>query len=223
MPIPPDEWEAWRASLQRNARNSTRGLRRSTTRSSSSIRASASARPSRPPPPPGGWPDADAILDELNNDNSVVMIGARTRVLRFEHTPHVAEWRTLCPSPADLRALDDFRNLYLNRLIFTAQGPVSIGQWWLEHPKHKHYRGVIFLPGGPPVVDDRLNLWTGFAVNPKQGKWERSKTHIFEVLAARDDAVYDYTHNWMADAVQHPDRQAEVALVYLGGQGTGKA
>jgi phage/plasmid-associated DNA primase len=48
------------------------------------------------------------------------------------------------------------------------------------------------------------------------------KEHIFVVLAAGDTAVYAYILNWLADAVQPPDRQAEVALVFRGGGGTGK-
>jgi hypothetical protein len=35
----------------------------------------------------------ETILDEINADNSVVMIGARCRVLRFEDTPHEAALR----------------------------------------------------------------------------------------------------------------------------------
>jgi hypothetical protein len=48
------------------------------------------------------------------------------------------------------------------------------------------------------------------------------KEHIRVVLAAGDPVVYAYIINWLADCVQHPDWQSEVALVFLGGIGTGK-
>ena len=166
---------------------------------------------------------AETILDEINANNSVVMIGARCRVLRFEDTPHEAGGEHYVYRLPTFVRFDDFRNFYLNRLIYDADGAtISVGQWWLKHPKRRQYRGVVFLPGGDPVVDGHLNLWTGFGVKPRRGEWGRMQEHIFKVLAASDDAVNDYIHNWLADAVQHPDRQAEVALVFRGGVGTGK-
>ena len=150
------------------------------------------------------------------------MIGARCRVLRFEDTPHEAGGEHYVHRLPTFVRFDDFRGFYLNRFIYTPNGPVSIGQWWLGHPKRNNYRGVIFLPGGGPVIDGYLNLWIDFGVKPKRGSWERMKEHIFVVLAAGDVAFYEYIINWLADCVQHPDRQAEVALVFRGGGGTGK-
>jgi hypothetical protein len=167
--------------------------------------------------------EAETILDGINADNSVVMIGARCRVLRFEDTPHEAGGEHYVYRLPTFVRFDDFRNFYLNRLTYDADGTtISVGQWWLKHLRRCQYRGVIFLPGAGPVVDDHLNLWTGFGVKPKPGDWGRMKQHIFEVLAAGDRDFNDYTHNWLADCVQHPDRQAEAALVFLGGQGTGR-
>ena len=195
-------------------------------------RPRASARARRRPPPPGGWPEANAILDELNADHSVVIVGARTRVLRFEDTLHFAGGeRYVYRLPSYLK-FEDFKNYYLNRLCVDARGrpfavdgdgnPISIGRWWLEHADRATYPGVVFLPGGPPIVDGKLNLWTSFGVQPREGDWSRMQEHIAVVLAAGDAAVNNYTLNWLADAVQHPDRQAETALVFLGGLGTGK-
>jgi hypothetical protein len=176
--------------------------------------------------------EAEAILAELNADHAVVIVGARTRALRFEDTPHDAGGEHYVYRLPTFLRFEDFRNFYLNRRTVDADGrpfavdadgnPISVGQWWLEHGLRRQYRGVVFLPGGEPVINDRLNLWTGFGVMPKRGEWSLLREHIFEVLAARDDAVDLYILNWLADAVQRPDRQAEAALVLLGGVGTGK-
>jgi hypothetical protein len=40
-----------------------------------------------PPPPPDAEDAAQACLDGINADNMVVIIGAKTRVLRFENMP----------------------------------------------------------------------------------------------------------------------------------------
>jgi hypothetical protein len=153
-------------------------------------------------------------------------------VLRFEDTLHFAGGERYTYRLPTYLKFDDFRNYLSNRFCVDSHGrpfavnrygsPLSIGEWWLAHPGRNTHRGVVFLPGGEAVVDGRLNLWTGFGVRPKRGAWGRMQAHIFDVLAAGDADVNTYIHNWMADAVQHPDRQAEVALVFVGGQGTGR-
>ena len=111
--------------------------------------------------------EAETILDEINANNSVVMIGARSRVLRFEDTPHVAGGEHYVHRLPTFVRFDDFRNFYLNRFTYDADGaPISVGKWWLGHPQRRQYRGVVFLPGGdrgrrwPPQPLDRLRRET---------------------------------------------------------------
>jgi hypothetical protein len=165
---------------------------------------------------------SEEILAELNRENAVVLDGARTRVLRFEEVLHEAgDKRYVYQLPTFLR-FEDLRNFHLNRYINVGDDKVSIGKWWLAHPDRRQYRGVVFIPGGEPIIDGRLNLWRGWGVEPKRGDWPLLREHIHEVLAARDDDVDAYIFRWLAWAVQHPAEQAEVALVFLGGIGTGK-
>ena len=42
------------------------------------------------------------------------------------------------------------------------------------------------------------------------------------MLAEGNEEIAEYIENWIAWAVQHPDRQAEVALVLIGAKGAGK-
>jgi hypothetical protein len=167
--------------------------------------------------------ESDEVLAELNSENAVVLDGARTMVLRFEDKPHEAGGeRYTYRLPTFLR-FQDFRDFYLNRYINVGDdNKISIGKWWLAHPNRRQYRGVIFTPGGGPIINERFNLWRGWGVEPKRGDWPLLREHMFEVLAARDDDVDRYYHNWLAWTVQHPAEQAEVALVFRGGIGTGK-
>jgi hypothetical protein len=166
---------------------------------------------------------SEEILAELNRDNAVVLDGARTRVLRFEEVPHEAGGERYVYRLSTFLPFQDFRNFYLNRYIDVGDTkPMSIGKWWLAHSEHRQYRGVVFVPAGEPVIDGRLNLWRGFDVEAKRGEWPLFREHIYEVLAARDDNVDAYIFRWLAWTVQHPAEQAEVALVFLGGIGTGK-
>jgi Family of unknown function (DUF5906)/RepB DNA-primase from phage plasmid len=166
--------------------------------------------------------EAERLLAELNAENCVVLDGARTRVLRFEEVEHdVGGEHYVYRVPTFLR-FEDFRNIYLNRHIMVGNRSVDVGSWWLQHAERRQYPGIIFKPAGEPIVNGKLNLWRGWGVTPRRGEWGLMREHVYEVLAARDDDVDAYTINWMAWAVQHPDEQAEVAIVFMGDRGTGR-
>ena len=168
-------------------------------------------------------PAAKSLLDQMNAKNCVVLDGARTMVLRFETDEREAGGEHYVYRVPTFLAFRDFRNLYLNRIVNDGSNdPPSLGDWWLKHPQRQQYRGVVFQPAGAPIISGRLNLWTGWGVEPKQGDWNLLRKHIRETLAAGDQRVYDYIMNWLAWAVQHPGEQAEVALVFIGERGSGR-
>src|SRR5262249_61500213 len=108
----------------------------------------------------------------------------------------------------------DFRHFYRNRRIqIETEKWVGLGSWWLEHPPRRQYAGVVFRPAGTRIINGRLNLWTGWGVEPKQGDWSLLRRHIREGLAAGDEDVYQYIMNWLALAVRDPAGQAQGARV----------
>jgi hypothetical protein len=167
-------------------------------------------------------PKHEDLLAELNRENCVVLDGAKTKVLRFETDEYVAGGERYAHKVPMFLAFGDFRNLYLNRHVHVGKHSMPLGHWWLEHPNRRQYRGVVFMPGEAKDVDGKLNLWTGWGVEPKPGQWDRMREHMFQVLAARDDGVDRYNFNWLAWLVQHPGEQAETATVFIGEPGTGK-
>jgi hypothetical protein len=164
----------------------------------------------------------EEFLAELNRDNCLVLDGGKAWVLRFEQVTHNLNGRRYSYRVAIYLRTGDFRTLYMNRFVNIGERLVELGQWWLKHPARRQYLGVVFEPGNEPVVGGKLNLWTGWGVEPKPGDWSLMRKHIFEVLAARDRTVDAYIVNWLAWAVQHPDQQPESALVFLGKRGTGR-
>jgi Family of unknown function (DUF5906)/RepB DNA-primase from phage plasmid len=166
--------------------------------------------------------ESQEILAELNNDNCVVLDGGKTWVLRFEQVTHNLNGRRYSYRVPIYLRTGDFRTLYMNRRVDTGERLVELGQWWLKHPERRQYFGLVFEPGGQPVVDGKLNLWTGWGVEPKRGDWSLTREHIFKVVAARDDDVDAYIINWLAWAVQHPGQQPETAPVFLGKRGSGR-
>jgi hypothetical protein len=120
------------------------------------------------------------------------------------------------------QSFEDFRNFLLNETIAVGKEELSLGHWWLRHPERRQYDGITFQPNQGEVVGNKLNLWHGWAVEPQEGNWDLMKRHIREVLCASDPVGYEYLINWLAWMFQHPDEQAEVAVVFKGIRGSGK-
>lgn len=164
-----------------------------------------------------------ALLTEFNERYMVVIEAGRTTIYKPERDP------VLNRCYYDRMSFTDLRNAYLNRVLVV--GPNKDGspiyrkaaEIWLEHRNRRQFiGGVTFDPSGKHVRADMLNLWQGFAVQPRPGKWERLKRHIYKVLCRSNQELYDYCLNWMARMVQQPAEQGEVAIVMRGGEGTGK-
>ena len=174
---------------------------------------------------PAGWDDA---LTVLNRQHAIIEnVGGKAVIASWEPS-------TSTVNPTKLVVVfqnkDSFLLRYSNRFVpvqvHTIRGTtilsVPLGQWWLAHKDRQQYRGVVFRPGAPIELNDCLNLWQGWGVEAKAGDWSLIKWHIKHVIAGGDEVFADYVVKWIAWAIQHPDAQAEVALVLIGLKGVGK-
>ena len=164
------------------------------------------------------------VLRELNSRHAVLLQeGGKTLVLSWEAT----EVDPNREAPV-LQTFTDFKNRYCNRLVEVGLNrdnqPIlkSWGEVWLNHPRRREFFGLRFYPGREETVNGYLNMWRGWPVEPKEGDWSLMKKHIYDVLAGGNEDYFNYIMNWAANAVQHPELPAEVALVFRGGRGTGK-
>jgi len=83
------------------------------------------------------------------------------------------------------------------------------------------------------MVGGHLNLWSGFAVEPvdDDSKCARFVEHLWDVIADRDQVVFDYVANWLARRVQgiynrKPGEPLERMISFIAmrsAQGTGKS
>jgi hypothetical protein len=163
-------------------------------------------------------------MAELNADNQVVIVGSKVRVMRWQEVHHQAGDEHYVYRVPIYMNKDDFNLYYANRFITLADGRVvAAGPYWLTRAARPTYKGIVFVPNGAPVINDRINLWRGFGVEPERGDWGRMQDHIYNVLADKNNDVFEYIVNWCAFAVQFPGLQAEVMLGLQGGQGTGKS
>lgn len=127
-----------------------------------------------------------------------------------------------------MQSFEDFRNRYMAEKIEVGANEKtgaklyqSLGQWWLQNTKRRQFETLVFVPGRE--IPDAYNMWRGFACEAKPGdKHEMFLKHILEVACNGQVVYYDYLIKWMARAVQHPDTQGHVAVVFRGDMGAGK-
>ncbi|HEY1433473.1 MAG TPA: primase-helicase family protein [Stellaceae bacterium] len=104
----------------------------------------------------------------------------------------------------------------------------KVADLWLNHPKRRTYRDVVFAPGQTKLPHGVFNLFQGLAVIPARPRgrggpsWERLKHHIRYVICRDNDAWYDYLMDWLAHMLQYPAQVGETAVVLQGGEGVGK-
>ena len=80
----------------------------------------------------------------------------------------------------------------------------------------RRQRRYSCLPSSPLLAilpGNRLNLWRGFGVFPKKGKWKLMRNHIYYVLGAGDRKAGRYIIRWLAYMLQHPGEVGETVLV----------
>lgn len=104
---------------------------------------------------------------------------------------------------------------------------VPMAQSWLDSRNGKNKQTFCGLTMRPDCNEERtpdgmLNMWKGFAVQPRPGSWALLKNLIFETYCQWDGVSYDYILNWLARAVQMPWEPAGTALVLKGEKGVGK-
>ena len=122
----------------------------------------------------------------------------------------------------------DFLDIHSNRTIQRTEGNktkvVRLASEWLDWGGRTSYDAVVFDPGRRHVGGKHkvLNLWTDWSVQPKKGDWSLMQKLLLEGLCAGDEASYEYVLDWAAFMVQHPDKRAEVAIIFKGLKGTGK-
>lgn len=165
----------------------------------------------REPPKVSGL---DAIIEEMNARHYVVL-DSGFQVITEEHDPIFdgrVRYQRLSKS--------DFRSAYENQLVEKGDKLVTRGDLWLRSPHRRTYKGIIFDPAREH--EGWLNMWKGWAVEPKPGDWSLLRELIRDVLTDGDAESFEYVLNWMAFMFQHPEKVAEVAIAFKGAKGTGK-
>ena len=148
-------------------------------------------------------------LDNMNKRYCVVRIGGKTLVAWFspERGREVIQYASFAA----------FKEYYTNQKVLATNDkgklvPMPVAALWLAWPRRRTYDGVTFEPDAAEIVDDKLNLWRGFGVEPAPGDWSLLRKHILEVIAGGDEVFDAYVIGWMANMFQNPGLPGQVAV-----------
>lgn len=141
---------------------------------------------------------------------------------RFAVVKDLARIVELSP-PYRRMAVSDFKLNYGNEKYTDAEGDRHpIVDPWLNSTTRTTLDRVRFLPGQPSVVDNCLNMWSGFQVAPDERGVEEAEKMWAEVVR---EAVPDGAE-WLLDAlacmIQKPELRCGFYLYLYGDYGTGK-
>jgi hypothetical protein len=157
----------------------------------------------------------------LNQKHQVIgNYGGKCMVLSWERWE--INQRVMIPT---FQTFGDFQNRYKNRYVQRqiedgGVKNVPAGKFWLSAPDRVTFDKVV-EPGEAEVLEgNRLNLWRGFAVQPRLGAWLMLREHIYRVLGAGDPKAYII--RWLAWMFQNPGSPAEAVLAFQGEEGSGK-
>ena len=170
-----------------------------------------------------GWEErlATAIV-EMNRTYFVAAMGGSARVASTVLDETMDRDRLVFSREADIKLLFAHRH-YVVAVSKKTGNEIwrGLGEAWLTHASRRTYRQIALIPDGPCPADV-YNLWRGFGVEPDAGHWDTLKAHLLTVVCSGKVDHYDWLIGWLAYCVQHPGRQAEVAVVLRGLKGTGK-
>ena len=161
------------------------------------------------------------LLTRMNRDHAVVSVAGSVRFM------HQTIGLAGQPQMEFLRS-DDMANLYaaigIPREHNGKRKIVSAFAVWRTWPHRRQYSGIGMFPPGMKAPKGYFNLWTGFAVEPREGDWKLFRAHLFNMVCGGDEAIFTWFMDWLADLVQNPAHKPGSALVLESeAKGSGKS
>lgn len=162
-------------------------------------------------------------LHQLNKEYAACLLGSKFRVIKEGYD----EIRNI--HKIDFLEVGSHKAFLANKKVAVYAGQdgseiriMPSSTVWSEWEERRTYDSVVFAPGNN-VPKNAYNLFRGFTVKPKRGKWDKMKAHIYNVFCDGNAEHFYYYMAWMARIVQDPGgKRPGVAIVLRGGKGIGK-
>ena len=94
-----------------------------------------------------------------------------------------------------------------------------IRDFW-RSPNTRFYSSVAFDP--IPQESSVLNFWQGHGVVPESGECKVILDLLYKVICDGNKQQFRYLCHFLAHMLQKPEEKPDVAIIMIGGQGTGK-
>jgi hypothetical protein len=166
--------------------------------------------------------DGDEPLDALQMiQKQYGLVNISGKLLMFDKL----RLETTAGQPAQKLELSNRHDasLFIERAV-TASFPngdaFKIQKEFFRSPATSCYTGVEFNPKGGNK--NYLNLWVGPYRKARKGHWKLIDTFLKNVICDDDEDSYNYLINYIAHALQLPEKKPGVMIILLGGQGIGK-
>jgi len=155
------------------------------------------------------------IIEKFNKEHALVWVQGDCKILKEDFDPALQRRTVSFSSKQHL-------NLYYadHPKIRVKKRQMTAVNYWVQHPDHRKYQGLTFLPGSNS--DGYYNLWQGFSVEPKEGDCSLYLAHLKDNICRGNVEHYDYLLAWLADGMQRPMNRPGTAIVFRGRTGTGK-
>lgn len=162
-----------------------------------------------------GGSSAATLLSDYNERFAIVSLKGKFRIAETMGMEK--------GGPPTLFAREDFINFMETDTITIDNKRASKAKMWLANPRRRAYRGLDFVPG----VEDTspiLNLWTGWATEPKPEHSCRAWLDLlYYTVCGSDDATFSWVLHWFANILREPLNKPLTAPVLIGRQGAGKS
>ncbi len=154
------------------------------------------------------------MLWELNE--RLAVIGKVNAIWDFEH-------RTMYPTRQSL--MINFGNLKYKVAKANGEGFTEkyAAEQWVAWEHRRHYKDIGYFPGGEPVVENKINTWVPYPIEPADGPI-KPFLDLVDYLFEGEPKLKAWFLQWLAYPLQNPGEKVLTAvLLHSRRQGVGKS
>lgn len=165
----------------------------------------------------------DEVVERLNRDHALILLGDRPVVLR-EGVGSDGREEVRLISVAGFHEWTRPDVVWLGDDESPAR-KLQASKIWVDSHERRQYSGLVFDPG-LTSPESYYNLWRGFALEPapedSPASCQLFLNHVADNVCSGDEALFAWVMGWFASLFQEPTKKLGTSLVLRGTQGTGK-
>lgn len=176
---------------------------------------------------------AEDVIASAEADEAAAELHAMNEEYAFVHeTAEVVEFATGMAWDAGKFVSSVAKNrVYMEKTLRTGKnGQTSehmekkfTAKEWMEWPRRAQFSRFAYEPGEPKIVGDKVNVWSGWACEPKPGDVSPWIDLMEAMFPGETGATLEYLRQWFAWPIRNPGAKLHTAVVVWGSeQGTGK-